>query len=276
MTRFVLVLVSIAALSAGVATLWNFADKPDEWSPPAQKPPAESPSVDQVASQRAQAQLLERTAAVRGDSALKSEKRTPSADDVIQADERWDDLPRTQITIRFPERFLEGSLSDFPIDRIFRSPDLNSFDAYVSKSHRAAVRAFVEDELSKLSDLQYSVQDVGYHWLIGQISSRSIQPLNFKNTPAVERYLKEEAGPGVLHLQTWLFEGADSLDWLYSVGGTTYGISFSNLPETRESFSLLTFGRQSLAIKVGEWFSEQGYLTPDDWRSYLERVYKPR
>lgn len=273
MGRFIVLLVIIAACSAGLSAWW--------WSEPAltvpiQLPPETPPDVDPDAETRAQAELRERCVLVQAVEPLVTSGREEPSGNPEEPDPQWEALPRTRISVRFPERFLNGALTAFPVDRVFRSPDLNSLDTYVPKAQRDMVATFIRSELNKMARLQYSVQDVGYHWLIARIASGRIEPLQFKDTPKVARHLEECGGPGVVHLQSWLFEGGRDLDWLYSVRGVTYGVKFADIPATRQPFDLLAFQRQNLAIRVAEWFCEHGCLTPNDWGLYVERVYEPR
>lgn len=202
---------------------------------------------------------------------LAAEAKSVAVDD----DPSWLELSRSR-SPRFPERFLSGSISAFPIERIFRSFDLNTFDRPIPLLARRHLQAFVSQELARLSNLQYSIQDVAYHWLKAQIANQAVRPLQFLDSPEVRRYLDENRRPGVVLFDSWLYEGGDRMDWIYSISGVTYGVRFSELPDVREPFSLLTFQRQNLAIRVGEWFQKNGYLSPQAWGQYLERVYDPR
>lgn len=199
----------------------------------------------------------------------------PVGADESEPDAAWHELPVTHGGITFPERFLAGPLGSFPVDRLFRSRDLNPGDVHVPSEQRSALTDFVEQQLAELSEMKHALQQAGYQWLVDRIASGEVLPLRLEDTKEVARSVAESA-PGAVLLDPDLYEGAEALDRLYSIGGKVYGLSFARSPITREAWEQLTFRRQQLAIRVGEWFHAAGCLEQPSWRLYLERVYAPR
>jgi hypothetical protein len=273
--KFVLLIVGVAlgsaALQIALCGLGGGSPVPQP-APPANPKPADP--AHKLASEC----LLQQRVALIGES---PESSMPieghgGEEPKREQDKEWNGLPRTEETILFPERFLEGTISQFPVERVFRSADMNAFDIYVSKPDRAMVSDFIVRELKKLADLQHAVQDVGYHWLRDQIVAGTVKPLRYGSSPKVAEYLKRNAEPGAVFLQAWLYEDGYKMDWIYSVQGVVYGVNFASVPVTKDAHALLLFSRQNLALQVGAWFHSRGYIPPHQWGLYTGRVYEPR
>jgi hypothetical protein len=240
---------------------------------PVQDPSRMPVVVDTAEGARAEIDLRTRVSAADVAPEIPQVERV--VDDAVTPDPVWERLPVTRGGVTFPERFLEGPLSTFPTQRLFRSQDLNPLGAYVSPEQRSALSAFVDKEIAKIFEVFFSMQQVGYHWLVEEIANGRVQPLKFREGDEVGKIISDHP-PGTPILDSSLYEEADSYDRIYCISGVVYGLCFRETPATREADELLTFQRQQVALRVGEWFSAAGYLDLPNWRLYMERVYAPR
>jgi hypothetical protein len=264
-------IVLLVGVSSGLVGSWLANDVSP--SAPDQGPSNRSIVAAPEDQERAEIDLRNRIAAVDLSPEIPLVERADAGE--LDLDPQWESLPVTRAGITFPERFLEGPLSSFPVNRLFRSRDLNPRGAYIPPKQRAAVSTFVEKEIGELVEMHFSLQQVGYHWLVDGIASGSVQPLKFKGSEAVAQIVAK-APSGAALLDQDLYEGVDAFDRIYCIGGVVYGLNFKETPVTRDAYDLLSFRRQHLALRVGEWFSVAGYLDSPEWRLYLERVYAPR